>query len=113
MSKRVPLLTERIEAAKLFKSRRRDKVIVAALNAWEGRNLIDLREHVIGRDGIMRPSTRGICMVVARLPELHAAIGKALAKARSLGLLDDDGKPDDAAAPGEGTFSDREAVRHD
>jgi hypothetical protein len=87
MSKRAPLLTERIEAAKFFKSRRRDKVIVTALNPYEGRNLIDVREHVIGSDGIMRPSTRGIALVVARLPELHRAVTKALTKAKELGLL--------------------------
>jgi hypothetical protein len=88
MSKRAPLLTERIEAAKFFKSRRRDKVIVTALNPYEGRNLIDVREHVIGSDGIMRPSIRGIAMVVAHLPALHRAVSKALAKAQELGLLD-------------------------
>jgi hypothetical protein len=88
-----PTLPERIEAAKFWKSpRTKEKVIVAAFNTWEGRNLIDLREHVIGADGIMRPSTRGIAMVVEKLPELHAAIGRALARAKELGLLDGGGE---------------------
>jgi hypothetical protein len=96
-----PTLPERVEAAKFWKSpRAKEKVIVAAFNTWEGRNLIDLREHVIGADGIMRPSTRGIAMVVEKLPELHAAIGRALKKAQALGLLD--GAADDGAADDEG-----------
>jgi hypothetical protein len=101
-------LTERIEASKIWKSpRAKDKVIVAALNPYEGRNLFDLREHVIGADGIMRPSTRGIAMVVEKLPELHAAIGKALKRARGLGLLDPDSNftpSDSGASEPEGCF---------
>jgi hypothetical protein len=87
-----PTLSERVEVSKMWKSpRAKEKVIVAAFNPYEGKNLFDLREHVIGADGIMRPSTRGIAMVVERLPELKAAIDKALASAKQLGLIDDEG----------------------
>jgi hypothetical protein len=40
----------------------------------------------------MRPTTKGTAMVVRRLPELAAAINKAVAKARELGLLDEGSK---------------------
>jgi Transcriptional Coactivator p15 (PC4) len=101
-------LTERVETGKFWKSpRAKEKVIVAAFNPYEGKNLFDLREHVIGADGVMRPSPRGIAMVVEKLPELHAAIGKALKRARGLGLLDPDSNftpSDSGASEPEGCF---------
>jgi hypothetical protein len=90
MSKKPPPIPAPIEICKFFKSRRRDKVIVIALNPYEGRTLIDVREHVIGSDGIMRPSTRGIALVVRRLPELSAGLCKALKRARELELIEAD-----------------------
>jgi Transcriptional Coactivator p15 (PC4) len=85
-------LTERVETGKIWKSpRAKEKVIVAAFNPYEGRNLFDLREHVIGADDIMRPSPRGIAMVVEKLPELAGIVNAALRKAIERGLLADDG----------------------
>jgi Transcriptional Coactivator p15 (PC4) len=87
MSRR-PTLTEPVEVAKFFKNRRKD-VIVVSLSTFEGRNIVDVRQHFHNEKGRMRPTGKGVAMVVLRLPELHAAITKALAKARELGLLDD------------------------
>jgi hypothetical protein len=87
MTKRPPPIPEPIEICKFWKSRRRDKVIVIAINPYEEHNLIDVREHVIGSDGIMRPSTRGVALVVRRLPELSAGLCKALKRARELNLI--------------------------
>jgi hypothetical protein len=86
MSRR-PTLEEPIEIAKFFKNRRKD-VIVVSLSTFEGCNLVDVRQHFTNEQGQMRPTQKGIAMLTARLPELHAAIAKALAKARELGLLD-------------------------
>jgi Transcriptional Coactivator p15 (PC4) len=86
-----PPLAEPIEVAKWWKSRRRDIAVVVSLSAYEGHNLVNVREHFIGSDGCMRPTTKGLAMVVRRLPEFAAALAKALAKARELGLIDDDG----------------------
>jgi hypothetical protein len=39
----------------------------------------------------MRPTSKGVAVVVLRLPELAKAINKALSRAVELGLLDDEG----------------------
>jgi hypothetical protein len=82
-------LSEPIEVAKFFKNRRKD-VIVVSLSTFEGRNLVDVRQHFHNEQGQMRPTGKGVAMVVLRLPELAKAINKALAKAQELGLLNDD-----------------------
>jgi Transcriptional Coactivator p15 (PC4) len=83
-------LAESVTVAKFWKSRRRDIAVVVALGPYKEHNLISVREHVVGTDGIMRPSTRGVSLVVRRLPELSAALAKALARARELNLLPPD-----------------------
>jgi hypothetical protein len=80
-----------IEIGKFWKNRRRDTAIVVSLSAYEGHNLVNVREHFIGRDGCMRPTTKGLAMVVRRLPEFSNAIRKALEKARELNLLPEEG----------------------
>ena len=89
MSARVTL-SEPVEVAKFFKNRRKD-VIVVSLSTYEGRNLVDVRQHFHNENGQMRPTGKGVAMVVLRLPDLARAINKALAKARDLGLIDDEG----------------------
>jgi hypothetical protein len=82
-----PTLTQPIEIGKFWKNRRRDRAIVVALNPFEGHTLIDVREHFVGADGLMKPTTRGLSLVVRRLPELSRAVRQALEKARELDLL--------------------------
>ena len=41
--------------------------------------------------GRLVPTPKGVSIVVLRLPELAAAVTKALAKAKELGLIPDDG----------------------
>jgi hypothetical protein len=82
-------LAEPVEVAKFFKNRRKE-VIVVSLSTFEGRNIVDVRQHFHNEQGQMRPTGKGVAMVVLRLPELAASINKALAKARELGLLDND-----------------------
>jgi hypothetical protein len=93
MTARVPL-PEPIEVAKISKNRRRDKVIVVSLSTYEQTEIINVREHFVGADGIMRPTTKGVAMSVKRLPELSAALCKALVKARELGLIEADERAD-------------------
>jgi hypothetical protein len=80
-------LPEPIEVAKFFKNRRKD-VIVVSLSTYEGRNLIDIRQHFTNEQGQNRPTSKGVAMVVLRLPDLAKAVNKALAKAQELGLID-------------------------
>jgi hypothetical protein len=91
MSAKPPPLAEPIEITKFWKNRRRDTAIVVSLSAYEGHNLINVREHFVGADGCMRPTTKGLAMVVRRLPEFATAIRKALEKARELDLLPEEG----------------------
>jgi hypothetical protein len=80
-------LAEPVEVAKFFKNRRKE-VIVVSLSTFEGRNIVDVRQHFHNEQGLMRPTSKGVAMVVLRLPELAKAINKALAKAQELGLLE-------------------------
>jgi hypothetical protein len=89
MSARRPTLDEPMVISKFWKNRRHDAVIVS-LSTYEGHNLVDLRTHAM-KEGRLVPTPKGLAMVVRRLPELAAAVTKALAKARELGLLDDGG----------------------
>jgi hypothetical protein len=91
MTQKPPPLTERIEIGKFWKRRRRDIAIVVSLSSYEGHNLVDVREHFIGADGCMRPTTKGLSMVVRCLPEFSKAVRQALERARELDLLPDDG----------------------
>jgi hypothetical protein len=91
MTQKPPPLAEPIEIAKFWKNRRRDKAIVVTISAFEETNIINVREHFVGSDGIMRPTTKGIATSVRRLPELSRAIRRALERARELNLLPEDG----------------------
>jgi hypothetical protein len=87
-----PPLAEPIEIAKFWKSPRERKIaIVVSLRHHEGHNLVDVREYFTDQAGCMKPSTRGLAMVVRRLPEFSKALRKALERARELDLLPDDG----------------------
>ena len=90
MSARRPTLDEPVVISKFWKNRRHDAVIVS-LSTYEGHNLVDLRTHAM-KEGRLIPTPKGLAMAVRRLPELAAAVTKALAKARELGLIVDEGK---------------------
>jgi hypothetical protein len=83
-------LPEPVEIVKFWKGRRRDKAVVITLSTYEQTNIVNVREHHVGTDGIMRPTTRGLAMSVKHLGELAAGITKALARARALELIEDD-----------------------
>jgi hypothetical protein len=82
-------LDEPIVVDKFWRNRQHD-AIVTTLSTFEGRNLVDVRMHRLSTAGRLVPTPKGVSLVVLRLPELAAAVNKALAKARELGLLDDE-----------------------
>jgi hypothetical protein len=84
-------LPEPVEIARFWKNRRHDAIVVS-LSTYEGRNLVDVRQHFMNSEGKLQPSPKGVAMVVLRLPELAAAVNKALTKARELRLLGDEGE---------------------
>jgi hypothetical protein len=87
-----PTLTEPLEIGKWWKNRRRILAVAVTLRPYQGKDLIDIREHFTDRDGRMRPSQRGVCLTVKQLPLLHHAVKKAMAKAIELGLIPDEGE---------------------
>jgi hypothetical protein len=80
--------SEPIEIAKFWKSRQRNEHVRVVLSNFKGFNTIDVRIFHTGPDGIDRPTLKGISLVVRKLPELAAALNKALKRAQTLGLLD-------------------------
>jgi hypothetical protein len=96
MSPRRVILTEPVPIAKFWKNRGRNESLHVALSEYEGHNLINVRIYSTGTDGIDRPTPKGIAMSVRKLPELARALAKAEAKARELGLIDDEADEVDA-----------------
>jgi hypothetical protein len=76
---------EPIVIAEWWKNRRKESVRVC-LSEYEGTPLIDVRTWFT-QDGKLKPG-KGFCASIKHLPRLAAEIGKALAKARELGLVD-------------------------
>jgi hypothetical protein len=73
-----------------WKNRAHDAVYVR-LTPFKEHTLIDIRVWVTPADGITRPG-KGFSCTVKHLPRLHAALVKAMAEARALGLIDDEGE---------------------
>jgi hypothetical protein len=48
-----------------------------------------VRQHFTNKEGKDQRTTKGVTMLVLRLPDLAKSINAALIKARALGLLDD------------------------
>jgi Transcriptional Coactivator p15 (PC4) len=89
-----PTLPEPIEW-RFWKNRYRRDAIVVSLSTFEDRNLISVRTYTTSQDGKMLPTTKGVALAVARLPELAAAVARALAKAKALGLIPNDDGADE------------------
>jgi hypothetical protein len=77
-----------------FWRNRKGEAVVVQLRQFEGRAIADTRVYFTTKDGKLQPTRKGLSIVVARLPDLAAALTKAHARAIELGLL--------AAADGKG-----------
>jgi hypothetical protein len=82
-------LTEPVIISRFWKNRAHD-AIVTELATYEGRNVVDVRQYAM-HEGRLKPTHKGISIVVLRLPQLAKAINRALKQAKELGLLPDDG----------------------
>jgi hypothetical protein len=80
-------LSEPITFAEWWKNRRGESIRLV-LNEFKDRNVFDLRTWYTA-DGSLKPG-KGFAAEIKHLPRLAAAIRKAEAKARELGLLGDD-----------------------
>jgi Transcriptional Coactivator p15 (PC4) len=81
-------LAEPVTVATCWKNRGGDAVYVR-LTSYKVFNLIDIRNWRADAQGISQPG-KGIALQVKHLPWLHAAIGQAMARAKELGLIDDE-----------------------
>ena len=82
-----PSLSEPIEIARFWKNRRGEAIVVR-LSSYEGHILIDQQSWFTAQDGSLKPG-KGLACSVRHLPELTAALNKALKEARARGLLDE------------------------
>jgi hypothetical protein len=98
MSARGPTLPEPVEIAKFWKNRRRNESVHVSLSEYEGHCLINVRVYCTGTDGIDRPTPKGVAMDVRKVSVLARAMILAEAKARELGLLDDEAATADSEA---------------
>ena len=76
-----------VTVAQFWRNRRGEAVRIA-LQRFAGVTLIDVRVFYSAPDGKLQPTPKGLSVNILRLPELHAAITKALKQARDMGLLD-------------------------
>jgi Transcriptional Coactivator p15 (PC4) len=83
-------LTEAVEISKFWRNRKGDAVIVR-LSPYEGHDLIDIRSWYTSTYGKLAPG-KGLSCAVRHLPELAAALNRALVEARTLGLIDGEAK---------------------
>jgi hypothetical protein len=86
-----PTPAEQVEIARFWKNRGRNESVHVTLSEYEGHPLINIRVYSTGSDGIDRPTTKGIAIGIRKLPELAAAVAKALATARERGMVADEG----------------------
>jgi hypothetical protein len=63
------------------------ETVVVALDEFKGTHLVHVRQHYVDGQGQDRPTPKGICLNVERLPELRAAIVAAEEEAVQRGLL--------------------------
>jgi hypothetical protein len=85
-ARRTPKLVEPIIVSEFWATRNGQSVRVQ-LREFEGRALIDARRYFTNKDGVLQPTKKGLSLAVTRLPDLAAAINKALRKAIELGLI--------------------------
>ena len=79
-------ITEPITIAEWWKNRRKEAIRVR-LSSYEGHPLIDVRTWHSASDGTLKPG-KGFSASIRHLPRLATEIGRALNRARELGLIE-------------------------
>jgi len=87
-----PVTVYPVEIFKMWKSpRNRKQTIVGAVKQYEGHTFLDCRLFDTNAEGQAVPTTKGVTVGIAQLPQFVAGVNKALAMARELGLIDREG----------------------
>jgi hypothetical protein len=77
------------KVAEFWRNRSGESVRIE-LREFNGRVVADVRIYFPDGQGVLRPSKKGVCVAVNKLPELARGINLALVRARELGLIDDE-----------------------
>jgi Transcriptional Coactivator p15 (PC4) len=67
------------------------EVIRAEISAFNGRQIINVRRWYRAEDGSIRPTKKGLACAIRHLPALAALLADTLERARTSGLLPNDG----------------------
>jgi Transcriptional Coactivator p15 (PC4) len=67
------------------------EVIRAEISSFNGRQIFNVRRWCRAEDGSIRPTPKGLACAIRHLPALAALLADALARARTSGLLPNDG----------------------
>jgi Transcriptional Coactivator p15 (PC4) len=84
-------LREPVVVAEFWANRAGESVRIQ-FREYEGTALVDVRRHYTAKDGVLRPTQKGLSITIRRLPDLARAIAKAERKARALGLIKPEGQ---------------------
>jgi hypothetical protein len=76
-----------VTISKFWRNRHRQESVCLTLREYQGAPLVDLRIFETGRDGIDRPTSKGIALSIKRLPALADAFAAANREAHRLGLF--------------------------
>jgi len=67
------------------------EVIRAEISTFNGRQIFNIRRWYRAEDGSIRPTKKGLACAIRHLPALVALLADALARARTAGLLPNNG----------------------
>jgi hypothetical protein len=87
--RRITKLHEPVIISQFWRNRSGECVRIQ-LREYEGVALIDIRIHVIDAEGKLAPTHKGLSCSVRCLPDLTTGLMKALARAREIGLINED-----------------------
>jgi hypothetical protein len=69
------------------------ETVQVRLDTYNNRNVVDVRCWYADNDGNLKPGQSGITLQTAQLPQLSAALIKALETAKAAGLMPADDSP--------------------
>jgi hypothetical protein len=77
-----------------FWRNRKGEAVAVEIKRLDGTaEILDIRQWFTATDGALRPTGRGVCMALRKLPDIKRSVDKALKAARDLGLLEHEGEP--------------------
>jgi hypothetical protein len=88
MSKQRVTLPASEKIAEIWRNRGGESVRIE-IREYQGCVILDLRIYFPDGKGVLKPSKKGLCFTIRKLPEFARGVSKALTRARELGLIDE------------------------